>query len=376
MLESGSMHSGKNARSKPHDPHAGRRLAEAVAASSGAADPEAFAAALAQHALEPASYEASIRGAAGRRLSAGRMMIERASARVLDAVARAVDVELPPLAGLWVERAREVGVPLIVGWDLRGRTERRCVKLYINTSDAAQTIRARLCAALVPAAIGDDLPAVLGMNICATGQIETKLYRQAADAQSLTSGLTSRARELADGARREGADSGGVLSFDVHHDTLEPRAFFVALRDPVGTERWHCVESLPGYEAGAIAALLPFAPAPPRSVGISLSDDTWTLYCKPVHSSRAPEALEPTAIFRSDNVEVGLFVEPNERAERAFCRTAHHAISVRERDGAPEPHAIESLVQWFALRLRDAERDGVSVVGRLENPPPPWRQVI
>ncbi len=370
------MHSGENVRSKPNDPHALRHLAHAVAASSRAADPEALAATLALHPVEPASYEASIRGAAGRQLSAGRMMIEQASEPVLAAVACALDVGLPPIVAVWLERARLEGVPLIVGWDLRERTERRCVKVYINTSDAAETIRARLCAALLPAAIGDDLPAVFGMNVCATGQIESKLYVQAAGAQTLASGLTPRARALADAARQEGADAGGVLSFDVQRDTLKPRAFFVALRDPIGTTQWRCVESLPGYDARTIAALLPFAPAPPRSIGISLSDDTWTLYCKPRNSSRAPETLEPTVVFRCDNVEVGLFVEPTERASRAFCRTERHAISVRERAGAPEPRAIESLVQWFALRLRDAERDGVPVVGRLDNPPPPWRMVV
>jgi hypothetical protein len=187
--------------------------------------------------------------------------------------------------------------------------------------------------------------------------------------------LTARARDLAAAARQEGADAGGVLSFDVHEGTLRPRAFFVALREPMGVTAWCCVESLRGYQAHAVAALLPFAPAPPRSIGISLSDDMWTLYFKPRDSSRAPDALEPVAIFRGNGVEVGLFVEPTEGAMRAFCRTERHAISVREREGVAEPHSIESLVQWFALRLRSAERDHVSVATRLDDPPPPWQLI-
>lgn len=353
----------------------GAEVARAVASSCASADPDALATTLTAHAVDPASYEASVRGGAGRALSAGRMMIERAPVAVLDAVAHALGVRLPSEAGGWVERARDEGVPLIVGWDLRGRTERRCVKLYVNASDAADTVRARLCAALAPEAAVAHAPAVLGMNLCADGRIETKVYVQTADAVDLAAGLAPGARALAAAARGEGADAGGVLSFDIDGHSVRPRAFFVALREPVGITSWRCVESLPGYDARAVEALVPFPAAPARSIGISLSDGAWTVYCKPRQSSRAPEALEPAAVFRAGAVEVGLFVEPNERAPRAFCRTARHAISVREREGVAEPRAIESLVTWFALHVQSAEEGGMPIAARLDDPPAPWRIV-
>jgi hypothetical protein len=303
------------------------------------------------------------------------MMIERAGVEILEAIAAALDMALPSVTSLWVERAGREGVPLIVGWDLRGGGERRCLKVYVNASDAAHAVRERLCAALLPEVQSSDLPAVLGMNVCADGRVETKVYIQAADAGQLASGLTGRARQVTAAASAEGAVAGGVLSFDVRGRGLEPRAFFVALRDPIEGRPWRCVEDLPGYDAEAIGALLPFAPAPPRSVGVSLQDESWTVYCKPLDSSRAPEALEPTAIFRANSVEVGIFVEPSERAARAFCRTERHAISVRERQGTAEPQAIESLMRWFASCVRTAERDGVSVVARLGDPPSPWNMV-
>jgi hypothetical protein len=374
-LEDRVRPSANQASPAPASPYDDNRLAESVAASCGGTRSAVLAATLAKLAVDPASYEASVRGGKHCPLRAGRMMIERAADELLAAVAAAVDVTLPADAAHWVERARHEGLPLIVGWDLRGRSSRRCVKLYVNASDAGQAVRARLLKTLVTEAAGDHLPAVLGMNMGADGQVETKLYEQAADTQGLAQRCGERALVLARAASQEGADAGGVIAFDVHEGTLRPRAFFVALRDPPGATLWRCVESLPGYDAHAIAALLPFAPAPPRSVGISLHDETWTLYCKPNGSGHAPEALEPVAIFRADGVEVGVFVEPTERAARAFRRTDRHAISVREREGAPEPQAIESLVDWFASRLRGAERDGVPIVTRLDDPPSPWRMV-
>lgn len=351
-------------------------LAYRVAASLAADRADVVASVLAACARDPAHYEASVRCGPRGAASAGRMMIERASRDVLDAIAHALDIVLPAAVPRWLDLARQEGVPLIAGWDLRGGGQTRCVKLYVNASDASRSTRVRLRTALVPGlAGGDEPPAVIGMNARADGVAETKLYVQAADAVALASGLGARAQALAAAARDEGADAGGVLSFDVAGSALCARAFFVALREPVDGADWPCVRSLPGYDPRRLESLLPFVPAPPRSVGVSLGDDAWTLYYKPRDSGRAPEALEPAAVFRGADAEVGVFIEPTATAARAFRRTERHAVSVRVRDGTPAPHALESLVDWFTARLRDAERDGAHIATRLADPPAPWRTV-
>ena len=164
-----------------------------------------------------------------------------------------------------------------------------------------------------------------------------------------------------------------MLSLDVAAGgRTSPRAFFVALREPA-RDPWTCVRALPGFDAARIAAVLPFAPAPPRSVGIALDHDEWTLYCKPRDTGGAPQSLEPTTVFRDGELEVGVFVEPNEAAPRAFRRTDRSAVSIRVRQGEPIPHRLESLVDWFTERLRAAEAEGTRP--RLADPPPPWHAV-
>jgi len=133
------------------------------------------------------------------------------------------------------------------------------------------------------------------------------------------------------------------------------------------------VRALPGFDADEIRAALPFAPAPPRSVGIALEREEWTLYCKPRDSGGAPQSLEPTTVFRDGDTEVGVFVEPNGTAARAFRRTERSAVSIRVRQGEPLPHHLESLVDWFTERLRAAEAAGARPC--LADPPPPWHAV-
>jgi hypothetical protein len=349
-----------------------RRVAESLASNGTSA----LAAVLAMHARDPACYEASVRRQRNGTLTAGRMMIEQASRQVLEAIAQALGVALPAFTSEWLGTSRHEGVPLIAGWDVRGGGGERCVKLYVNASDLSRAARARLCAELAPCELGgEEPPAVIGMNARADGDIERKLYVQSADALELAERVGARARALAAAARAERADAGGVLSYDAGDGVLRARAFFVALREPAEGRQWRCVISLPGHDARVIDRLLPFAAAPPRSVGISLADDAWTLYCKPRHSGRAPEALEPVAIFRNDEAEVGVFVEPTEHAERAFRRTDRHAVSVRVRAGAPTPQTLESLVDWFTARLRAAECDAVGRPTHLADPPAPWRVV-
>jgi hypothetical protein len=303
------------------------------------------------------------------------MMIEQASAELLEPLAQALGIVLPETKSLWLEHARTEGVPLIAGWDLRGRSGERCVKLYLNASDASRLVRTRLCRALAHGVTSDgEPPAVIGMNMRGDGVVETKLYVQSADAMGLALRVGAAAQALARAVREEGADAGGVLSFDAANDGLRPRAFFVALREP-GRGTWRCIRSLPGYDACTMESLLPFAPAPPRSVGISLANDAWTLYFKPENSSRAPEALEPAATFCFGEVEVGVFVEPTAHAKRAFRRTERHAVSVRVRHGTPPAAAVELLIDWFTVRLRAAESDGSSIAARVTDPPFPWRIV-
>jgi hypothetical protein len=319
-----------------------------------------------------ACYEASVRrGAAGVR--AGRIMIEQSPSELVAAIAAALTMELPPAATRWIESAAVEEVPLIAGWDLRRGGGERTVKLYVNASDASPRKRARLCAALLPELHDGAAPAVFGMNARGDGAVETKIYLQSADAVPLAEGLGDRAIRLAADARAEGADAGGVLSLDVGAGgRTSPRAFFIALREPPG-DLWGCVRDLPGFDADEIEAALPFAPAPPRSVGIALDRDEWTLYCKPRHSGRALHSLEPTTVFRDGDLEVGVFVEPNDAATRAFRRTKRSAVSIRVRQGKPIPHHIESLVDWFTERLHAAEAAGAEP--HLADPPPPWQAV-
>ncbi|WP_236516935.1 hypothetical protein [Sandaracinus amylolyticus] len=345
-------------------------LAVRVAAELGAQD--GLAAALALHVRDASAYETSVRCQDGGALRAGRMMIEQADPALLAPIARALGVVVPEVASRWLELARAERVPLIVGWDLRGGGPQRCLKLYVNASDASGDARARLAAALAPGAPPDEPAAVIGLNARADGGVETKLYLQSADALELARGLGARASALAAAARGEGADAGGVASFDLDGAALRARAFFVALREPQAGA-WRCVRALPGYDERAIVSVLPFAPAPPRSMGVSLSDGSWTLYCKPRGSSRAPEALEPAAVFRYEGVELGVYVEPSEHAARAIRRTERHAVSVRVRRGEPAARALDALVDWFTERLRAAERDGAREVD--ESPPPPWTRV-
>jgi|SRR5579862_141225 len=347
-------------------------LAERVAATLPGGVAAGLAETLCTAVSDAACYEASVRrGAAGVR--AGRMMIEQSSGDLVAAIAAALGMQLPTTAARWIESAAVEGLPLIAGWDLRHGGGERTVKLYVNASDASRQKRARLCAALMPELHDGGAPAVFGLNARADGNVETKIYLQSSDAVALAERLGARARRLAADARAERADAGGVLSLDVATGArTSPRAFFIALREPP-RDLWACVRGLPGFDAEEIRAALPFTPASPRSVGIALDRDEWTLYCKPRDSSGAPHSLEPTTVFRDGDTEVGVFVEPNGMAARAFRRTERSAVSIRVRQGEPIPHHIESLVDWFTERLRAAE--AAEVQPCLADPPPPWHAV-
>ncbi len=360
---------------QPHAPSdVPSNLAERVAAALVGDQHTELSACLRTWVADHAGYEASVRSTADGRLVAGRMMIEQAAPPVVDAIARALGVAVPPAAEQWLALAGHERLPIIAGWDRRGGGTQRCLKLYINASDASVHVRERVCAAAgVALPSGHEPPAVIGMNASADGAVELKLYVQARDVVALAGPHGTAARGLAAAAREERADAGGVLSFDLEAGAPRPRALFVALREPPGSLPWRCVQALPGYDAALVESLLPFPPAAPRSMGVSLSGGGWTLYCKPRGSGRAPEALEPVAVFRGHGVEVGVFIEPTEHAARAFRRTERHAVSVRVRAGvAPPPRALDDLVDWVATCLRVAERTGEAVADRLQAPPRPW----
>ncbi|HYD50571.1 MAG TPA: hypothetical protein VEB21_19600 [Terriglobales bacterium] len=352
-------------------------LARQVAAAAAPWGPE-LAPELCRVVHSPDAYEASIRVTSSGSVRAGRMMIERAPRDLFTTISAALSVPLCARVDAWLAVAASEKLPLIVGWDVRSN-ERRCVKLYLNASDATPATSARLVDRLCPGPAAElirraDRSVVLGLNLDDSGRCEPKLYLQSADARDFPQEAGSAAQHLAMTTQAEGAAAGAVMCFDIDESSLRPRAYFVALREPASGWTWSSIATLPSFDP-ALRQSFPFDPAPPRSVGLSLRDGSWTLYCKPRGSGSALHGLEPTAIFRADSSEVGLFVEPTAAALRAFRRTERHAISLRIRAGEPSPLAMESLVDWFAERLRLAESEEFRAGLRLHEPPAPWALV-
>jgi hypothetical protein len=312
------------------------------------------------------------------------MMVERVPFEVAEAAAAALGVPLPPVARQLADSAERFALSLIAGWDVReSGADHACIKLYLNASDASVTVRRAAGERLGLGTFTDpvlDAPAVIGLNAARDGTVEIKAYVQREDAVELARPLGAAARSLASRATAEGAVACGVASWDVSATGATPRAFFVALRDPSSARRdaWNCLQSLPRWDDNAMRATVPFATGAARSIGVSVnSDDAWTVYFKPRSCGRAPHVLEPAGVFRTSSVEVGLFVEPNESAQRAYVRTARHALSVRLREG-PEPLRADlaSLMQWAAVAVRAAERDGMPAAERIATtaPPTPWKR--
>lgn len=297
--------------------------------------------------------EASVRGGGGA-VRGGRMMIERAPAEVVPLIAHALGVDVPPLAEQMIAAAKQHDVPLIVGWDAPSRQ----LKVYINASDAAGSVRASIARALDWGA-GD--PHLFALNVGA--RIERKVYVQSADAVESARMFSREAETLV--ARAEGICGGAVTSFDVSDSGKKtPRAFFVAVRGGDG-------EALLAGMADAIDAALPFARGVCRSVGVA-PDGHWTAYFKPRDCGDAVWDLDPAAIYASGDAEVGIFVAP--QSVRAFVRTAHHAISYRVRCGSPSRDEVTSLMAWAIERVRACEEASTKpVLG--DAAPPPWRRL-
>lgn len=304
--------------------------------------------------VERRRLEGSVRRDAGGQLRADRMMIEKASEVAVRLIAGHLGVRgeaLEPIAAA----AREAGVPLIAGWDLGARA----AKLYANASDASEGVRERLAARLgAPRAAH-----VIGVNARPDGVDEIKYYCQSRDAMLL-------ARELDDEAALELAErcaqiaAGGVASFDLAADrSSAPRAFFVALRPAEPEVLDAALGFLPGFAMASVRAVLPFAPAPPRSIGVAhRRPERWTLYLKP-QGAAGLHVIEPFASFRAPGCEVGLYEAAP--GERAYAIAGGRPIAYRVREGSPS--SLRLLLDWAVAALdRGASLDA---------PPVPWERV-
>lgn len=299
---------------------------------------------LARLGVTPAQRELSVRHDGGA-LRADRVMIERAPASSVDAILDALGLARGARVDALIDAAG--GLPLITGWD----ATRSAAKVYVNASDASDAARATLAQRL-----GLTAPAhVVGLNVLPGGE-ELKRY-----AQSVTRAPPGpAAARLVEAA---GALCGGVVTCHLSDDT--PRAWFVALRpaDPAALDA--AFGYLPGFSWRAIEAALPFAPAPPRSIGIAWERPaSWTVYVKPADADEpAVWELEPAAVFACDDGEVGVHLGPP--GARAYAVAGGRAVSYRVRGGAPSADAITALLDWVIARL---ERDEP-----LASPPSPWR---
>ncbi|APR79828.1 Hypothetical protein A7982_05175 [Minicystis rosea] len=339
---------------------------------------------------EVGQLEASVRGStAGMR--GARVMLERVPFGVVVAVAEALQVALPPAVHRVAEIAAADGLPLIGGWDIT--TEGPLVKIYLNASDASVTVRRALSERIGRVVPVPDIeaPHVIGLNVLRSGRLEVKAYQQDQDERRIaelagshaaTESQTQRAARLAERALALGACAGAVLCWERDASgAARPRAFFVATRGGADAAIEQCVADLPGWDGAAVAALLPFAPGPARSIGVALQGpEAWTVYFKPAGGDRPVASLEPLARFRAGDAEVGIFVAPNELVERAFARTGRHALSFRCRHGAPPRRDIEALMAWAARRVQAAEASGQPPARLLadtqhQRPPSPWHVV-
>jgi hypothetical protein len=179
-------------------------------------------------------------------------------------------------------------------------------------------------------------------------------------------------RRLSRIALDAGGVAGAVASWDVGEGPPSPRAFFLALAER-SVPPW--AAALAGFDADAAERALPYRPGFPSTFGVAVDDlRRWTAYYKPERSPQASYRLEPSASFSDGVAEVGLFVEPVHRAERAYARTSAFAISYRAREGTPDPRVLGVLVAWAAATLEAAGASAdPDACLRATPPPAPWR---
>lgn len=320
-----------------------RRLAATVAAEVGdAADPEA-----------------SVRIAGGA-VRGGRMMIERASVECARSIARGLSLPWGSRSESIASSCAALELPLITGWDVGVRQP--MYKLYANASDASAVLRDSLFERLE---IGGPAGHVVGLNV-GPSSTATKVYHQARHLEELA---------LDDAPPRLLAEidaAAWVASYDVRGGARALRAVFAAPAHGDEETAREVVRALSGVSFDDVAARLPFPAGPIRQVGWSPSGVV-TVYVKRRGAAAPVHALEPQAVFRAGDVEVGLVVEPSEGTPRAFLRTERHAITLRTRQGTPDREAIEQLGRWAGDRVRAAERAAAAL--DFAGPPAPWSRV-
>ncbi|RMG14623.1 MAG: hypothetical protein D6729_13500 [Deltaproteobacteria bacterium] len=158
------------------------------------------------------------------------------------------------------------------------------------------------------------------------------------------------------------AVAGGVESWVRRAGRWTRRASFVALRPGAAL----ALSELPGWDEERAARCAPFPPGAPTSVGVDAVGRAWTLYFR-ARGAGAPQwRLEPVAVFRCPEGEVGIYVAPAAAAERAYLRTGPHALSYRIREGTVAGPRVDALMQWAAGALSP---DGRRIRGE---PPSPW----
>ena len=329
----------------------------------------------------PDQWEASVRGGEGTRVSGRRVMIEGATVEVAMALWDALELPVDAELCLLIDAADQAGAPLIAGWDL-GSAEPRA-KLYVNASDLASDVRQAISRRLASRVHGppdgwaglgalSDAPHLVAVN-AARGRVERKAYVQGALLRGAS--LGEHARWLDDLAVTREVAAGAVQSWDLDgRGVPHARAYFVAVRGRARAAEG-LLTALPGWSEPAVARALPFARGDCRSVGVDLRRDRlrWTAYFKPEGAGVPLWSIEPVARYRAGAFEVAVFVEPTEHAERAFARTARHAISFRGERDVP-PAVLRPLMRWVVDRVRHAEQSTVTDLGAaLVQPPAPWR---
>lgn len=314
--------------------------------------------------------EASVRWGGGPGLRGGRVMIERAPyslfLRVLSVFGGAPSPRLDDLA----LRTEREGLPLIVGWD----AGLGVAKLYLNGSDASEVVRRRLwdgaglCLPLVPH--------LLAFNVGRGAKLGCKAYLQSTDAVSLAEQHGDQtARVLASRAHAIGVVAGGVVCWDVDESAAQPRAFFVAIRDDDARTWERLTDLLPGWDLREVDGALPFERGSMRSIGVGSHKAEWTAYFKPRGVGTHLWSLEPVACYGMPGVEVGVFVEPNDRAARARERTPRFALNCRVRRGIADGALVDRLMHWVLERVSAAEEGGDLGETLFSDPPAPWIRV-
>jgi hypothetical protein len=347
-------------------------------------EPSRLARVLENGGVSPDQLEASVRHRPPTGLSGRRVMIELAAANLLDPLAASLGVAPGEGAAALVAAAKETGLPVILGWD--GRAEGPWLKIYLNGSDASDSLRRRASdlAGFCDVSALPGVPHILAMNV-GRGGLERKAYFQRSDAMESAARHGPSAIALARDALERELCAGAVECWDLGAAPA-PRAWFVALRDEHGVPADALLATLEGFAPERVAEELPFERGHCRSVGVpagASSVSHWTAYFKPRAQGVPLFCLAPIASFRAAGDELSVHVAPVEHTKRAYARTKRWAVSFRARQGRPAGPDAERLMNWVVQRVAEAdsaerEQQGLAyaeLAEALANPPPPWARV-